>query len=42
MNVRTFGNANSGINRDIIISLDNGSDPTPGAKVGTWNHNILY
>jgi hypothetical protein len=32
MDIRTFDNADSGINRDIIISLHNGSDPTPGAK----------
>jgi hypothetical protein len=29
MDIKTFGNANSNVNSDILIRLDSGGDPTP-------------
>ncbi len=36
--LKTFGNSNSKVKSDVIIRLDSGGDPTPGANVG----KILY
>jgi hypothetical protein len=32
MNLKTFCNSNSNVNHDIIITLDNASDPTPSTN----------
>jgi hypothetical protein len=34
MDLKTFGNANNNVNSDVLIRLDSGSDPTPGANSG--------
>jgi hypothetical protein len=40
MDIKTFGGANSVVNSDVLIRIDSGGDPTPGANVGTITFNI--
>ena len=40
MDIKTFGNANSNVNSNVLIWLDSGGDPTPGQNVGTITFNI--
>ena len=40
MDIKTFGNSNSGVNSDVLIRIDSGGDPTPGANAGTITFNI--
>ena len=40
IDLKTFGNSNSGVNSDVLIRLDSGGDPTPGANAGTITYNI--
>jgi hypothetical protein len=37
---KTFGNANSNVNSDVIIRLDSGGDPFPGSNSGKITYNI--
>ena len=40
MDIKTFGNSNSNVNSDVLISLDSGGDPTPGENSGKMIYNI--
>jgi hypothetical protein len=40
MDLKTFGNSNSNVNSDVLIRLDSGGDPTPGANSGKIIYNI--
>ncbi len=40
IDLKTFGNSNSGVNSDVLTRLDSGGDPTPGANAGTITYNI--
>jgi hypothetical protein len=40
MDIKTFGNSNSNVNSDVLIRIDSGGDPTPGANAGTITFNI--
>ncbi len=40
MDLKTFGNSNSGVNSDILIRLDSGGNPTPGTNSGEKTYNI--
>ena len=40
MDIKIFGNANSGVNSNVLIRIDSGGDPTPGANAGTITYNI--
>jgi hypothetical protein len=40
IDLKTFGNSNSNVNSDVLIRLDSGGDPTPGANAGTITYNI--
>jgi hypothetical protein len=40
IDIKTFGNSNSGVNSDVLIRIDSGGDPTPGANTGTITYNI--
>ena len=40
IDLKSFGNSNSGVNSDVLIRLDSGSDPTPGANSGKITYNI--
>ncbi len=33
MDITTFGNSNNNVNSNVLIKLDSGGDPTPGANV---------
>ena len=35
MDLKPTGKAKSNVNGDVLIRLDSGSDPTPGANTGT-------
>ena len=37
MDLKTFGNSNSGVNSDVVIRLDSGGNPTPGTNSGKNN-----
>ena len=38
--IASTGSSNSGVNSSTYILLDSGSDPTPGANIGTIKFNI--
>jgi hypothetical protein len=40
MDIKTFGNSNSNVNSDVLIRIDPGGDPTPGANAGTITFNM--
>ena len=40
MDLKPFGNSNSNVNSDVLIRLDSGGDPTPGANSGKIIYNI--
>ena len=40
MDIKTFGNSNSGVNSDVLIRIDSDGDPTAGANAGTIAFNI--
>ena len=40
MDLKTFGNSNSGVNSDVLIRIDSGGDPTPGTNSGKITYNI--
>ena len=40
MDLKTFGNSNSGVNSDVVIRLDSGGNPTPGTNSGKITYNI--
>jgi hypothetical protein len=41
MDLKTFGNSNSGVNSDVLIRLDSGGDPNPGSNSGKIIYNIM-
>ena len=40
MDLKTFGNSNSGVNSDVVIRLDSGGNPTPGTNSGKIIYNM--
>jgi hypothetical protein len=38
--IKIFGNSNSNVNSNVLIRLDSGGDPTPGANAGTITYNL--
>jgi hypothetical protein len=40
IDIKSFGNSNSGVNSDVLIRIDSGGDPLPGTNAGTITYNI--
>ncbi len=40
IDLKTFGNSNSGVNRDVLIRLDSGGNPIPGPNSNSGK--IIY
>ncbi len=38
MDLKTFGNSNSGVNSHVLIRLNSGGNPTPGTNSGGKNN----